>query len=52
MVARFLMSIVAVSCAGRAVAHPFPRDTHDRTITVSLNPAAVLIEYHLEVDAV
>ena len=52
MLSRLLTSFAVLLCVGRAVAHPIPRDTHDRTITISLSRAAVLIEYHLEVDEV
>jgi ABC-type nickel/cobalt efflux system permease component RcnA len=33
-----------------AHAHPVPRRTHDRVITVRLTPEAVLVDYHLELD--
>ena len=52
MLSRLLTSFAVVLCVGRATAHPIPRDTHDRTIAVSLNRSAALIEYHLEVDEV
>ena len=52
MVGRLLTSVVVALFVQTVAAHPIPRDTHDRTITISLNPAAVLIEYHLEVDEV
>ena len=52
MLPRLLTLFAIALCVGPAAAHPIPRDTHDRTITVSLNRAAVLIEYHLEVDEV
>src|SRR3954463_2020310 len=32
-----------------ALAHPVPRDNHDRTLVVYLTPAAVLVDYRLEV---
>ena len=47
-----LALLVSALCVSRGTAHPIPRDTHDRTITLSLHPTAVLIEYHLEVDEV
>jgi ABC-type nickel/cobalt efflux system permease component RcnA len=51
-------TIIAVFCfaASVAAAHPVPKDTHDRTITVRLQKAEtpdqlkVRIEYRLEVD--
>jgi ABC-type nickel/cobalt efflux system permease component RcnA len=33
-----------------AQAHPVPRRSHDRVITVRLTPEAVLVDYHLELD--
>src|SRR3954469_1535055 len=38
--------LVTLSCE----AHPVPRDNHDRTLVVYLTPAAVLVDYRLEVD--
>ena len=52
MILRLLGLLAGMLCLGHASAHPIPRDTHDRTITISLNPTAALIEYHLEVDEV
>ena len=47
-----LALLASALCVAPMMAHPIPRDTHDRTITLSLHPTAVLIEYHLEVDEV
>jgi nickel/cobalt transporter (NicO) family protein len=33
-----------------AQAHPVPRRSHDRVITVKLTPEAVVVDYHLELD--
>src|SRR4051794_25704523 len=45
----FLLAGALLSAAPLA-AHPVPRSFHDRTITVSLKPDAVVVEYVLEVD--
>jgi ABC-type nickel/cobalt efflux system permease component RcnA len=36
--------------AASAVAHPVPRESHDRDIVVRLSRDAVVVDYHLEVD--
>ena len=35
-----------------AFAHPVPKENHDRVIEVRLTPAAVMVEYHLEVNEI
>jgi hypothetical protein len=32
------------------MAHPVPRKSHDRTVSVRVTPSAVIVDYHLEVD--
>src|SRR5262249_51202812 len=33
-----------------ASAHPVPKDNHDRTLVVRVTPAALVVDYRLEVD--
>jgi ABC-type nickel/cobalt efflux system permease component RcnA len=46
-----LALLAAAWCAGPAQAHPVPKKSHDRLITVHLTPEGVRVEYHLEADA-
>jgi ABC-type nickel/cobalt efflux system permease component RcnA len=43
--------LLAVLPAPSPAAHPIEEKVYDRTITVRVTPAAVLVDYHLEVNA-
>src|SRR5262249_9791672 len=45
-----LSCLALVSLAVEASAHPVPRLSHDRVITIHLAPDAVRVDYHLELD--
>jgi nickel/cobalt exporter len=47
---RLISFWVILAAALPAGAHPVPRNTHDRTITVRLTRDAVIVDYRLEVD--
>jgi len=38
------------SCIPEVNAHPVPRKSHDRTVTVRVTATAIVVDYHLEVD--
>lgn len=38
------------AASGSLVAHPVPRDNHDRIIVVKLTPEGVIVDYRLEMD--
>jgi len=50
---RPLLGLLCLAClpAPALRAHPLPQKVYDRTITVRLTDTAVVIDYHLEVDA-
>jgi ABC-type nickel/cobalt efflux system permease component RcnA len=43
-----LLLLLAFASAGAA--HPVPKDNHDRTLVVRLTPAALIVDYRLELD--
>src|SRR4051794_5990633 len=42
--------LLVLAAGGEARAHPVPRRQHDRTITVRPTPAALVVDYRLDVD--
>ncbi len=42
--------LLLVIWSGSAVAHPVPRQHHDRTLTLTIRPGALLVEYVLALD--
>src|SRR5947208_8102598 len=46
-----LVMLLCLALAGQAQAHPVPVNSYDRTVVVRLTPAAVVVEYVLEVDS-
>jgi ABC-type nickel/cobalt efflux system permease component RcnA len=45
-----LTALLAVLAGGVASAHPVPKDTHLRTITVRVRPGELFVRYRLELD--
>jgi nickel/cobalt exporter len=46
----YFLCLLCVSVVSPSFAHPVPKDNHDRTIVVHLNPNRVAVQYRLEVD--
>src|SRR5437764_525814 len=46
----FLSSLCSLCLCGESSAHPVPKNNHDRTVVVRLTPAALVVDYRLELD--